>query len=112
MRKVNLVARKNKKNGLLFPIVLIFGLLGMGTLFIIFTPGIFGTLSSSSEVSKYQGNSAAGDSTATASTGLDSLVSAVYSVPARFGLVLLVLVGAVVAIIVVYKMNLPKTRKA
>ena len=98
--------RKSKKKGILFPVIVIFGILAIGTLLLIFTPAIFGSMSSSSEISKYQGNSQAGNDTSDIAGGMDSLVTALYSIPARFGLVILVLVGVVVVIIVVYRINL------
>ena len=99
-----------KRSGILTPAIILFGILILFTLFIIFFPAMFGSLSSESSVGKYVGNSDAGNDTIKASNGLDNLMVGLYSAPANQGFVAFVIVAAVIVLLVVFRMITQKKK--
>jgi len=100
-----------KRKGIFYPVIILFGILVIATLVIIFTPPIFGSMSSANDLGKYAGTSTSGNDTIKAMSGLDSLVIGVYSLPSSAGFVAFVMIAAVVVIIVVFKMNFMRKQK-
>jgi len=92
------------KKNVFYPIIILFGILVFITLAVIFTPAIFGSMSASSDLEKYAGASQAGNETARAVSGLDSIVIGVYSLPATSGFLAFVIICLVIVVLVMFRL--------
>lgn len=96
------------KKNVFYPVIILFGILVFITLAIIFTPAIFGSISASSDLDKYAGASQAGNETARAVNGLDSIIIGVYSLPATSGFLAFGIICLIIIVLVMFRLVMKK----